>query len=412
MDDPPSTTEVYDAPPYDDDYGAPDLDPTDRGPVDRAPVDRGPTDRAPTDRGPARGGASSGASGGPRRGRGRENRGRRPGGDGDSLEIGAASSLPHSEESERAVLAGVLLDPRRLPLLVGRLRPEDFYVERHQRIFEAMVHLQAVESVVDLRTLQARLEQQKQFDMIGGIAYLAGLDLELPDIGRLDTYAEIVKERAVRRQLILACAEITRNSFDGGLEAAEALAEAEKKVFALGEEAVQKGFSVFAQVSKATVESLEERAQNEGSVGVATGFYDWDDMTQGLVAGNLIIIAGRPGMGKTSFAVNVAQHVAIRESKSVGVFSLEMGEQELAMRILASEADLPFGQLRQAQLSENQWNALYGTVREIKAAQIFIDDSPNPNLLEIASKSRRLRAEHGLDLLIVDYLQLMHAGGR
>ncbi|MCG8460980.1 MAG: replicative DNA helicase, partial [Holophagales bacterium] len=168
--------------------------------------------------------------------------------------------------------------------------------------------------------------------------------------------------------------------------------------------------TVLQEVFEATIASLEERA--DGMIGLPTGFYDWDRITQGLVAGNLIIVAGRPGMGKTSFAINVAQHVAIRERKAVGIFSLEMGDQELAMRILASEANLPFGLLRAGQLSQNQWGGLYERVRTIEKAPLYIDDSPNPSLAEIASKSRRLKAEHDLALLIVDYLQLMQAGGR
>jgi replicative DNA helicase len=212
--------------------------------------------------------------------------------------------------------------------------------------------------------------------------------------------------------LIQVCTEVTRDCLDGGLMAAEALSRAEKSIMELGEEAIQSGFSVLRNIYEATIVSLEERAEQKGMIGLPTGFYDWDRMTQGLVAGNLIIIAGRPGMGKTSFAVNIAQHVAIRENKAVGIFSLEMGEQELAQRIMASESDLPFSNLRAGKLSENQWSTLYETVRRTNDAPIHIDDSPNPSLLEIGAKARRLKAEKGMALLIVDYLQLMQAGGR
>ncbi|MEM8963840.1 MAG: replicative DNA helicase [Acidobacteriota bacterium] len=321
-------------------------------------------------------------------------------------------ALPHSEESERAVLAGVLLKPQVMSTIAGRLTLEDFYLERHQRIFEAMLDLHDDNTAIDLRTLQARLEHKATFEQVGGMAYLAGLDLDLPDLGRLDSYMEIVKERSVRRRLILACGEITRDSYDGGLDAAEALANAEKTILALGEEAVQKGFSELSSVYRSTMADLEERAERKGMIGLPTGFYEWDEMTQGLVAGNLIIIAGRPGMGKTSFALNVAQHVSLREDSAVGIFSLEMSENELVQRVLASETNLPFGNLRAGRLSENQWQKLYDRVRETSKAPLYIDDSPNPTLLEIASKSRRLKAEKGLSLLILDYLQLMQAGGR
>ena len=320
------------------------------------------------------------------------------------------TSLPHSQESERAVLAAVLLSPHVLPTVSGRLVAEDFHVERNRLIFAAMLEIQEDGDEIDLRTVQARLEERGTFETVGGMGYLATLDLDLPDLGRTDTYVEIVKERSVRRRLIASCSEIVQSCLHGGLKADEALGQAEEIVFSLGEEAISRGFSVLSEVYEATMASLEERAG--GQLGLPTGFYDWDHMTQGLVEGNLIIIAGRPGMGKTSFAVNVAQHVAIREGKAVGIFSLEMGEQELAQRILASEADLPFGSLRAGQLSERQWAHLYDVVRRTTQAPIYIDDSPNPSLLEISSKSRRLKAEKGLDLVIVDYLQLMQAGGK
>ena len=320
-------------------------------------------------------------------------------------------SLPNSEESERAVLGAVLLAPHVLPTVTGRLIPEDFYLERHQLIYQSMLELQENGSEIDLRTLQGQLELKNAFDAVGGMAYLSGLDLDLPDLGRVETYVEIVKERSIRRQLIEASQKTIVDCFEAGMEATDVLAEAERSVLGLGQQAMHRGFSVLGEVFEETIVSLEERAEG-GMIGIPTGYYDWDRMTQGLVAGNLIILAGRPGMGKTSFAINVAQHVAIREKRTVGVFSLEMGDTELAQRILASEASLPFGLLRTGQLSEGQWSQLYETVREARDAPIFIDDSPNPSLAEIASKSRRLKAEKNLGLLIIDYLQLMQAGGR
>ncbi len=320
------------------------------------------------------------------------------------------AGLPQSEESERAVLAAALLAPHVLALISGRLVVEDFYLERHQLIYQAMLDLQEGGSEIDLRTLQARLELKGSFEVVGGFAYLAGLDLDLPDLGRVTTYVEIVKERSVRRRLVLACSEITTGCLEGGLDANDALGTAEKLIFGLSEEATHRGFSPLAKVYEETVASLEERTG--GMIGLQTGFFDWDNLTQGLVAGNLIIVAGRPGMGKTSFALNVAQHVAIRENKSVGVFSLEMSEQELVQRVMASEADLKFASLRAGRLSKDQWTQLYDMIRRTTDAPLFIDDSPNPSLLEITSKSRRLKAEKGLDMLIIDYMQLMQAGGR
>jgi replicative DNA helicase len=320
-------------------------------------------------------------------------------------------SLPHSEEAERAVMAGILLDPRQAPTVAGRLQSEDFFSPRHRIIYEAMIGLQGDAVDIDLRTLQARLEQQDKLEAVGGLAYLASLDLDLPDLGRLDSYVEIVKERSVRRRLIEACGEITRNCLDGGLIAQEALGKAEQAILDLGEEAIQRGFVPIGNIFHETLADLEDRPQ-KGFIGLPTGYIDLDEKTRGLNPGNLIIIAGRPGMGKTSLALNISQHVAIRENAAVGIFSLEMSQQELALRILSAEADIPFGPMRSGHLSQKQWNKMVQVVRGISGARIFIDDSANPSLLEVASKARRLRAEKALDLLVLDYLQLMQAGGR
>jgi len=320
-------------------------------------------------------------------------------------------ALPHSEESERAVLAAILLDTGVLPSVAGRLKEDDFYLDRHRVLYGIILSLQHDGSAIDLRTVQARLEQQGKLDAVGGLAYLAGLDLDLPDLGRVDAYVEIIKERSVRRRLISASQEIIRDCLDGGLEAAQALGRAEQAVLGLGEEAVTRGFTQLSSVLHETLEDLEERPGST-LIGVPSGFIDFDRITHGLNRGNLIIIAGRPGMGKTSFALNVCQHVALRESRPVGIFSLEMSSQELGLRVLCSEANVPFSRLRSGHLSQKQWGRIIQTTRQVGDAPLFIDDSPNPSLLEVASKARRLKAEKGLELLVLDYLQLMQAGGR
>lgn len=321
-------------------------------------------------------------------------------------------SLPHSEESERAVLAAILLDAdRHLASTATRLKPDDYYFERHRLLYEAMLALQESDSPIDLRTVQARLEQRDQFKAAGGVAYLATLEVDLPDLGRVDSYVEIIKERALRRRLIDACTTIYRTALDGGLEAKDALGRAEQAVMELSEEAVTRTFVPLDQVYRETMERLEQRSSNDFP-GLRTGFVDFDRMTHGLQPGNLIIIAGRPGMGKTSLALNIATHVAHQEKKAAGFFSLEMNEQEIAMRVLCSTTDIPFHRLRGGRLGTRDWSRLHEAVEDGRDSGLFIDDSANPSLLEVASKARRLKAQHGLALLVVDYLQLMNAGGR
>lgn len=320
-------------------------------------------------------------------------------------------TLPFSEESERAVLAAILLDSTVLPTVSARLTEDDFYLEKHRVLYDAVLSLQDGDGTIDLRTLQARLEQRGKLEAVGGVAYLAGLDLDLPDLGRVGSYVEIIKERSVRRRLITASQEIIRDCLDGGVEAQEALGRAEQAVLGLGEEAVQKGFLQLSAVLDETLEELEERPGST-LIGVPTGFIDFDRITHGLNRGNLLVIAGRPGMGKTSFALNVCQHVALREGRPVGIFSLEMSSQELGLRVLCSEANVPFSRLRAGHLSQKQWGRIHQATRQVGDAPLFIDDSPNPSLLEVASKARRLKAERGLQLVVLDYLQLMQAGGR
>lgn len=323
----------------------------------------------------------------------------------------AERTLPHSEDSERAILGAVLLDPQLLPWITERLKADDFYREAHRTIFAAMIELAGELVPVDMLTLQAKLQQRAKLEAVGGVAYLASLDVELPDIGRVDNYVDIVKERAVRRRLIAASSEIIRECFDGGLEAQAALGRAEQAVLAIGEEALRRNFTPIGTIVEAALENLEERP-GSAIIGVPSGFYDLDRVMHGLNKGNLIIVAGRPGMGKTSFALNVMQNVTIREKRPAGIFSLEMSQQELALRILCSEADVAFSRLRSGHLSQQQWNHLIRAAHDLHGVPLFIDDSPNPTLLEVASKARRLKAEKGLDLIVLDYLQLMQAGGR
>ncbi len=325
--------------------------------------------------------------------------------------VAPSSTLPSSPEAERAVLAAVILEPSLLPVISARLTAEDYYLERHRLVYQAMIDLQEEQVAIDLRTLQARLELRSELEAAGGLSYLATLDADLPDLSRIDAYAEIVKERSIRRRLIQASTEIIRDCTEGGIDAQEALARAEQSILGLGEESIQRGFTRLSDILEETVLELEDRP-GSSLIGLPSGFREFDRMTHGLNKGNLIIVAGRPGMGKTSLALNIAHNITMREGKGVGIFSLEMSQQELSLRVLCSEADISFSKLRSGLLSDQQWQRVHDAVRRTAGAPLFIDDSPNPTLLELASKARRLKAEKGLSLIILDYLQLMQAGGK
>lgn len=321
------------------------------------------------------------------------------------------AALPFSTESERAVLGAILLAPEVVATVSGRLLPEDFYAERHSQIYAAMLALQEQGAEIDLRTLQAKLEQRGQFQAVGGLAYLTGLDVDLPDVARVEEYVEIVKERSLRRRLIGACVRITRDCQDGGLEAEQALAKAEQEILAIGEDAIHGGFLSIGSLIDTHLPEIED---HDGSVlaGLSTGFRDIDDAIGGLQEGNLVIIAGRPGMGKTSLALNLAQHAAIREQKPAAIFSLEMSGKDLMTRILSSEANLMGKAVRTGHLSHGDWQTLHLHADKLRPAPIHIDDTASLTLLELASKARRARAELGIEMMILDYLQLMNAGGR
>jgi replicative DNA helicase len=311
--------------------------------------------------------------------------------------------LPHSEESERAVLAAILLAPNCLSMVSSRLAAIDFYVERHQLIYRSMLELSEAGTEIDLRTLQAQLQLKNSFEAVGGMAYLASLDLDLPDLGRVESYVELVKERSIRRQLIEAAQATIADCLIGGSEADKVLGSLEGSLLKLRDQTLARNGRMIDEAINEIVPAMEEGG---GPKGLNTGFYDLDAMVR-LLPGALVLVAGRPGMGKTSLAVNLAQGVAMRTSKVVAIFSLEMTEEELVTRILSSEAGIPFGLVRDCQMSEDQWGDFYAATRKVTASKIFIDDAPGVGLADVGARARQVKARHGLDLVIIDYLQLM-----
>ncbi len=311
-----------------------------------------------------------------------------------------SQALPHDDGCERAVLAAVLLRNNILDDVSTIIGPEDFYFDRHRLIFESQLRLAHASKSIDLRTLQADL--QANIDL----AYLAGLDLALPDIGRAREYATIVKERSVRRRLILALGEVITGC-RGAVSAADSLAAAENVLQEIGGLSVSTDLRGLEHIHQDTIDWMVEHSSG-GLIGLPTGFTKFDAWTRGLCPGQLVVVAGRPGMGKTSFMVDVARHAAFRAGRVVGIFSMEMTDVELNHRIIAAETGLDLMTIRSGRLTQRQWNEVYAAMRATQDTGLFIDQAPDPTFSEIAAKARRLRARVGrLDLLCVDYLQLM-----
>ncbi len=323
-------------------------------------------------------------------------------------DITLEKSLPHSAEAERAVLGAVLLDNRLFDQAAEVIRAEDFYVPAHSKIYVKMSQLSAVSRPIDSLTLHEELQKDSQVEEVGGIAYLASLLDGVPRLSNIQHYAQIVKEKSILRKLIHSANSILVRSFSNEESPTELLEEAEKAIFDISQERLSSGFLQLQSLLPETYRHIESLYQRKEMItGVATGFIEMDNMTSGLQPTDLIIIAARPGCGKTSFALNIAQYAAIAHGKTVGVFSLEMSSQQLVTRLLCAEARVDSHKVRTGRLSKQDWGLLAKAMSHLSQARMFIDDTPGISIMEMRSKARRLKAEHGLDLLIVDYLQLM-----
>jgi replicative DNA helicase len=323
-------------------------------------------------------------------------------------DITLEKSLPHSLEAEGAVLGAVLLDNQVFDQAAELLTVHDFHSEGHRQIFARMEALASTSRPIDLVTLREELDKNNQLETVGGVSYLASLLDGVPRIANIERYAQIVKEKSILRKLIHTNNEILIRCFSGEEDPTSLLEQAEKSIFEISQERVNTGFTGLQELLETAwkhVETLEER--KELITGVPTGYHQLDEMTSGLQPSDLVILAGRPGMGKTSLALNIGQHASIKEGKTVGVFSLEMASDQLVMRLLCGEARVDSHRVRSGYLSSDDWQDLAKAMSRLSEAKIFIDDTPAMSIIEMRSKSRRLKSEHGLDLLIIDYMQLM-----
>jgi replicative DNA helicase len=320
---------------------------------------------------------------------------------------------PQFLEGERAILGGLLIDNDAVPKVLATLTPEDFYREAHRNIFYAIVDLFNKNEPVDLITLTSGLKEKGVFENVGGALFLMELIDAVPSAANIIHYAKVVKEKSILRQLISAATEISTRCYDEQQDVDEFLDEAEQILFRVGESRIGTGFYHIQDLMKTsfqTIESLYERKEN--ITGVSSGFRDLDAMTAGFQNSDLIIVAGRPSMGKTSLALNIAMNAATDAAKPTAIFSLEMSKEQIALRILCSKAKVNLKSLRTGFLTPEDWARLTLAVGSISDSPLYVDDTPAISTLEIRAKARRLKKEKDLGLIIVDYLQLMKGPAR
>jgi len=323
---------------------------------------------------------------------------------------------PHSVEAEQAVLGGLMLDNATWDAVADRLIAEDFYRRDHQLIFGAIAELAGRSEPCDAVTLSEYLERTNQLESTGGLVYLATLARDTPSASNIRAYADIVRERAQLRRLITVGGEIAASAFNSeGRSATELVDEAERLVFQIAESGNKagSGFVPLKDILGATIDRLDMLHQSQGKItGVSTGFDDLDEMTAGLQPGDLVIVAGRPSMGKTTFALNIGENAALGSSNTpVAVFSMEMSREQLAFRMISSLGRVNQGHLRTGMFGDEEWSRINGAISMMKSAPIYIDDTAALTPTEVRARARRLKREHGLGLVIVDYLQLMQVPG-
>ncbi len=322
---------------------------------------------------------------------------------------------PHSMEAEQSVLGGLMLDNRAWELIADIVNERDFYRHDHQLIFRAIAALTDEDKPYDVVTISDWLEKRGELESIGGLAYLGLLASETPTAVNIKAYAEIVREYSVLRNLIQVGHEIADSAYNAdGRSSKELLDEAEKRVFQIAEAGAgnSKGFEDIKGLLARAVTRVQELYDSEEPItGISSGFSKFDEMTSGLQKSDLIIIAGRPSMGKTSFAMNLAENAAVSGEKSVAVFSMEMPGEQLALRMMSSLGRIDQHNLRTGKLQDPDWPRLTSAVTMLSKARLFIDDTPALTPTDLRARARRLKREHGLDLIIIDYLQLMQVGG-
>ena len=315
---------------------------------------------------------------------------------------------PHSQEAEEAVLGSLLIDPEAILRVASFLAPEHFYVVKHQWVFEAMMQLQEKREPIDLLTVSAQLQAQDRLGEIGGEGYIAQLTNSVPTALNVEAYARAVEQNAIRRKMIGAAGDVARLAYDQTQTIQTVIEKSEAAIFAVSEDHAENQMVPIRKAVSDFFERIEFLHEHKDEpLGIPTGFNDLDKLTGGLQRGDLVIVAARPGVGKTSLMLNLAHNAAMRHRQRVAVFSLEMGNEQLVQRFVASETGIDSQRLRRGDLRDDEWGALTRVSMQMADMTMFLDDSPSLTPLDLRVKARRIYQEYGLDLIVVDYLQLM-----
>ncbi|TSK08690.1 MAG: replicative DNA helicase [Geobacter sp.] len=320
---------------------------------------------------------------------------------------------PQSIEAEMSILGGILVDNEAINRVLEVLTPDELYRESHRKIMRAMIELNERNEPCDLITLTTILRKRGELDEVGGGAYLATLVDFVPMAANISYYCKIVKEKFITRKLITAATDIVSQGFEDKVEVENLLDTAQKVIFEIGENKLKPSYYKVSDILKDTIKNIELLYEKKELVtGVPTGYTDLDKLTAGFHAGDLVIIAGRPAMGKTTFALNVAQYASVDADKKypAAIFSLEMPKEQLVERLLCSASRVDLTRLRSGHLQENDWPKLIKGAGLLHNSKIFIDDTPSISVMELRSKARRLKAEHDIGIIVIDYLQLMRGG--
>lgn len=320
---------------------------------------------------------------------------------------------PHNDDAEKSVLGSVLLDKDALLDVLEVLRPQDFYSEMHKEIYSAVEEIYRRSEPVDTLTVSEELKRRKTLEMVGGRAYIALLSTVVPSTANVVQYARIVAQKAVLRRLIRAASDIIEKGYQEKMEPEEVLDFAERSIFEIAQSRQNKDFQALRDVLWSNIQKIDELSKLQGNLtGLTTGFMDLDERTSGLQRSDLIMVAARPAMGKTAFALNLAQQGSIRSGAKVLIFSLEMSKEQLGQRLLSMESRVEMQKLKTGNLERSDWDQINMALDKLSKTEIYIDDTAGVTVMEMKNKCRRLKAEKGLDLVVIDYLQLMSYEGK